>query len=59
MKIKLLANLPGHSVGKIVEVPAKNGILLDVYWRRRLRDGEIEIVKPQRSKTNGQHRRTT
>ena len=54
--LKLNAPLRGREAGDTVRVKTdKNGTPLDSYWRRRLKDAEIdgcvEFVKPAAKKT--------
>ena len=42
-KLKLNTALRGHDAGAVIRVKTdKNGIALDPYWRRRLRDSEVD-----------------
>lgn len=50
--LKLNTPLRGHNAGVTVRVKARNGVLLDQYWRRRLQDAAIdncvEIIQPRK-----------
>ena len=63
MRIRILKPLPRYKVGQIIDVHARDGIPLDLYLRRRLKDGECEIVtttkRNKEQKQNGQHSSTT
>lgn len=52
MKLKLNANLKGNKAGTVIEVADNNGIPLDNFWARRLKDSAIdncvEIVKDKK-----------
>ena len=42
MKIKLNADLNGHSKGSIITVDDISGMPTDIYWRNRLKDAVID-----------------
>ena len=59
MKLKLNCDLNGHKKGTIIKVNDNNGIPLDSFWRRRLKDAEIdncveivEVSKPKKGVKN-------
>jgi len=53
--IKLNTPLRGLPAGHIVKVKCKDGLLLDQYWRRRLKDaaidGCVEIIEKAKPAT--------
>jgi hypothetical protein len=55
MQIKINQNFAGHKEGDIIEIQSHQGIPLENFWRRRLRDSAIdgccEIVKEKKSRT--------
>ncbi len=62
MKLKINRAFAGYKAGTIT-VPDKNGVPLDQYWRRRLRDAKIdncvEVVtdpkpKPKKAKAKSE-----
>lgn len=57
--IKIKLNFAGHEVGDVVTVPAMDGLPLDLYWQRRLRDAAVddccELVKKKTKKSNGRN----
>jgi len=52
MKLKLNRNLALHEAGDIVEVEAVNGVPVNSYWRKRLKDSQfdncVEIIKEKK-----------
>ena len=51
--LKLNVPLQGQKAGAVLNLPAdENGVILDKYWRNRLRDaridGCVEVVAPTR-----------
>ena len=44
MMIKILKPFVKYSVGQLVNVADEDGIPTDIYWRKRLRDGDIDLV---------------
>lgn len=43
LMLKLNVALRGHRAGEIIRLRTdNNGIMLDTYWRRRLKDAEID-----------------
>ena len=52
MKIKVLKDLPKFKAGTVVNVKDKDGIPLDVFWRRRLADAkQDECCEPVEEKS--------
>lgn len=56
VKLKLNVPLQGYREGQILDFPADaNGVILDRYWRNRVRDSAIdncvELVTPESGKT--------
>ena len=53
IRLKVNGTIPGFSPGQVVKVPAdERGIPLDLHWRRRLKDSEIDgcievVVDPE------------
>ena len=63
IRIQVNKPLPGYTAGQIVKVEACSaGIPLDMHWRRRLKDSEIdgccEIVADESEKSEPKKRRT-
>lgn len=54
MKLEIKKPFDNYTVGQIVPVKAVRGLPIDVYWRRRLKDAEldgcVQIIKEKRSK---------
>jgi hypothetical protein len=55
MKLKLNQPMKGYEAGREITVQTdSNGIPLEKFWRRRLRDAQIdncvEVVKPSKTK---------
>ncbi len=55
IRIKVKKQMAHHFIGKIIHLPAdKNGVPLDLFWRRRLKDAETdnccEVIKSAPSK---------
>lgn len=55
MKIKLNQPMKGYEAGRTVSIQTDvNGVPLDKFWRRRIRDAKIdkcvEVVKPAKLK---------
>jgi hypothetical protein len=52
MKVKLKVAVSNHKAGDIVDIPDNNGVPKDSFWRRRLKDaeldGNIEILKKKK-----------
>lgn len=43
MKIKLNHDLKGFKAGAVIEIQCnKNGVPVDIYWRRRLQDSKFD-----------------
>lgn len=43
VKLKLNVPLQGHKAGKTLDFPTDaNGVILDRYWRNRVRDAKID-----------------
>jgi len=42
MKIKINKNFDRYKTGQTVCIPDNNGLPLDLFWRRRLKDSEID-----------------
>lgn len=42
MKLKLNRNLVFHEAGDIVEVEAVDGVPVNGYWRKRLKDSQLD-----------------
>jgi len=42
VKIKLNADLKGHKKGQTIVIEDVRGVPKDLYWRKRLRDSEID-----------------
>lgn len=50
MKVRMLvAVYPPHKRDDVFKIPDRAGIPLDLFWRRRLADGDIEVVGAPRS----------
>ena len=52
MKLKLNRNLALHEAGDIVDVEAVDGIPVNIYWRKRLKDSQfdncVEIIEEKK-----------
>jgi hypothetical protein len=52
MKLKLNRNLALYEAGDIVEVEAVNGVPVNRYWRKRLKDSQfdncVEIIEEKK-----------
>ena len=64
MKIKLNTAMKGYAKGQEITIGDENGIPLDPFWRRRLKDSEIdnsiEIVQTKpKSETKKRNSRST
>lgn len=42
MRLKLNFDLRGHKKGDIIDVQDKKGVPVDPYWRKRLKESEID-----------------
>lgn len=60
MKIKLNMDISGFKKGEELELLTHNGVPIDAYWRKRLKDSEIdnciEII-PQKSSSSESKKR--
>ncbi len=55
IELKLNQPMQGYDAGRIVTIQTdKHGVPLEKFWRRRLKDAEIdncvEVIKPSKSK---------
>lgn len=42
MKIKLNMDIAGHKKSRIIEVLDRDGVPVDEFWRKRLKDSDID-----------------
>ncbi len=54
LPIKINKNFGSYKAGTIIKVRQQNGIPLDEYWRKRIRDSEIDdcvtVIQPVEKK---------
>lgn len=42
MKIKLNRDMDGKKKGDVIVVPSRDGVMTELFWRRRLKDSETD-----------------